>query len=158
MTPEEMWERAARVWKLESREIERLTRTVDRAAFLSPADAPHGALGAVQSGDVAVLVSKGGGTAELVSLLPPLKAKGAFLVAVTERNDSALARAADLTMRVKVEQKVNDLDMLATASTLAVIAVFDAVAICLVGLAGYTRERFSVIHPGGAVGERAGRP
>jgi D-arabinose 5-phosphate isomerase GutQ len=44
--------------------------------------------------------------------------------------------------------------MLATASTLAVIAVFDAVCIALMHATGYTREQFGLIHPGGAVGER----
>ena len=44
--------------------------------------------------------------------------------------------------------------MLATTSTMAVAAVFDAVCIALMEYTGYTRERFAVIHPGGAVGER----
>ena len=44
--------------------------------------------------------------------------------------------------------------MLATASTLAVIATFDAISIALMQMTGYTREQFAVIHPGGAVGER----
>jgi len=44
--------------------------------------------------------------------------------------------------------------MLATASTMAVIAVFDAVCIALMRYTGYTRKQFAVIHPGGAVGER----
>jgi D-arabinose 5-phosphate isomerase GutQ len=44
--------------------------------------------------------------------------------------------------------------MLATASTMAVIAVFDAICIALISYTHYTREQFAVIHPGGAVGNR----
>lgn len=124
------------------------------AAFLSPSDAMHGGLGLVQSGDVVIAISKGGVTRELLNLVPAFKTKQAFLIAVTENPDSPLARAADLLLRVKVEREPDPFNMLATASTLAVTAVFDAVCIALMHLTGYTREQFAVIHPGGAVGER----
>jgi KpsF/GutQ family protein len=124
------------------------------AAFLNPTDAVHGGLGLVQPGDVVIAISKGGGTRELLNLVPACKTKRAFLIAVTENPDSPLARAADLLLRVKVEREPDPFNMLATASTLAVIAVFDAVCVALMHLTGYTREQFAVIHPGGAVGER----
>jgi KpsF/GutQ family protein len=122
--------------------------------FLSPADAPHGALGAVQPGDVAVLFSKGGGTRELVDLVPTLKNKRVFLITATEDEGSPLARAADLVVKVKVEREADPFNMLATTSTMAVVAVFDAVCIALMEHTGYTREQFAVIHPHGAVGDR----
>ena len=53
-----------------------------------------------------------------------------------------------------MEREADPFNMLATTSTLAVIAVFDAVCIALMQVTGYTREQFAVIHPGGAVGER----
>jgi D-arabinose 5-phosphate isomerase GutQ len=111
-------------------------------------------LGLVQPGDVVIAISKGGVTRELLNLVPASKTKQAFLIAVTENPDSPLARAADLLLRVKVEREPDPFNMLATASTLAVIAVFDAVCIALMHQTGYTREQFAVIHPGGAVGER----
>jgi KpsF/GutQ family protein len=122
--------------------------------FLSPSDAPHGALGAVQPGDVVILFSKGGGTKELLGLVPSLKAKKAFLVAVTENEASALARESDLVLKVKVECEADGFNMLATTSTMAVVAVFDAICIALMEHTGYTKEQFAVIHPHGAVGER----
>ena len=63
-------------------------------------------------------------------------------------------RKADIYLKVKVEQEPCRFNMLATASTLAVIATFDAICIALMQMTGYTREQFAVIHPGGAVGER----
>jgi KpsF/GutQ family protein len=124
------------------------------AFFLSPSDAPHGALGAVQQGDIVVLVSKGGGTSELLGLVPSLKSKKVFIVTVTENDGSPLARASDLVLRVKVEQEADPFNMLATTSTMAVVAVFDAICIALMEHTGYTREQFAVIHPHGAVGAR----
>lgn len=124
------------------------------AAFLAPGDAVHGGLGLVQPGDVVIAISKGGNTREIVNLIPAIKAKRAFLIGVTEKPDSALGREADLPLRVKVEREPDEFNMLATASTLAVIAVFDAVCIALMRVTGYTREQFAVIHPGGAVGDR----
>jgi KpsF/GutQ family protein len=124
------------------------------AAFLSPGDAVHGGLGLVQEGDVVIAISKGGGTPEIVNMLPAIKTKNAFLIGVTENGESILARQSDLWLRVRVEREPDPFNMLATASTMAVLAVFDAVCIALMQLTGYTREQFAIIHPGGAVGQR----
>jgi KpsF/GutQ family protein len=138
-----------------ARKIAHSLACIERPAFfLCPADAVHGGLGAVQPGDVAILISKGGGSREMLDLVPSLKAKKVSIVAVTEDEGSALARAADLTMRIRVEREADEFDMLATTSTMAVVAVFDAACIALMAYTGYTKEQFAVIHPSGAVGER----
>jgi KpsF/GutQ family protein len=124
------------------------------AVFLTPSDAVHGGLGLLQKGDVLVLISKGGNTEELTRLVPACKSKGASLVAVTENPSSILAREADIALVIKVEKEPCPFNMLATASTLAVIAVFDAICITLMEYTGYTKEQFALIHPAGAVGDR----
>ncbi len=124
------------------------------AAFLAPGDAVHGGLGMVQAGDVVIGISKGGETREIVNLIAAIKTKQAFLIGVTENPASTLARASDLLLPVKVQREPDPFNMLATASTLAVIALFDAVCIVLMERTGYTRAQFAVIHPGGAVGDR----
>jgi KpsF/GutQ family protein len=124
------------------------------AFFLDPGDAVHGGLGAVQEGDPCILISKGGGTDEILGLLPALKTKRAFIIAVTENEKSELARGSDLLIKIRIEAEADEFNMLATTSTMAVIAVFDAICIALMTRTGYTREQFAVIHPGGAVGER----
>jgi len=70
-------------------------------------------------------------------------------VAVTEDDGSPLARESDLVLRVKVEREADPFNMLATTSTMAVVAVFDALCIALMEHTGYTREQFAVIHPHG---------
>ncbi len=138
-----------------ARKIAHTLSCIERPAFfLEPADAVHGALGSVQPGDVAILISKGGGTAEIVRLLPALKAKKVFVVAVTENEASQLALGSDLALKVHVKEEADEFNMLATTSTMAVVALFDAICIALMEHTGYTREQFAVIHPAGAVGER----
>lgn len=124
------------------------------AIFLSPADAVHGALGVLQPGDVFILVSKGGNTSELIKMIPACKTKRAILIGVSENPDSVIAKEADVYLKIKVEKEPCRFNMLATASTLAVISTFDAICIALMQYTGYTREQFAVIHPSGAVGER----
>lgn len=124
------------------------------ALFLSPADAVHGALGVLQEEDILILISKGGNTQELVQLIPACKTKKALLMSVSENPASALALEADLYLRVAVEKEPCRFNMLATASTLAVISLFDSICLALMQMTGYTQEQFAVIHPGGAVGDR----
>ena len=124
------------------------------AVFLTPSDAVHGGLGVLQREDILVLISKGGNTQELVNLIPACRKKNALLVGVSENPDSQIASLADIYLKVKVEREPCRFNMLATASTLAVIATFDAICIALMQMTGYTREQFAVIHPAGAVGDR----
>jgi D-arabinose 5-phosphate isomerase GutQ len=111
-------------------------------------------LGSVQTGDVAVLISKGGATHEIVAMLDAFRSKRVPIIAVTARPESPLGKAAELIVPVKIKREADEFDMLATTSTLAVIAWFDAVCIALMRVTGFTREQFALIHPGGAVGER----
>ena len=60
----------------------------------------------------------------------------------------------DLLLKVRVDREPDEFNMLATSSTLAVIAVFDAICIALMKYMDYSKEQFAVIHPSGAVGDR----
>ena len=124
------------------------------ALFLTPSDAVHGGLGVLQENDILVLISKGGNTQELLSLIPACKTKKAMLIGVSENPESNIAVNSDIYLKVKVEKEPCRFNMLATASTIAVISMFDSICIALMQHTGYTREQFAVIHPGGAVGDR----
>jgi KpsF/GutQ family protein len=124
------------------------------AVYLTPSDAVHGGLGILQPGDIFILISKGGNTKELVQLIPACRAKKAALVGVSENPDSVIAKEADIFLKVKVETEPCRFNMLATASTLAVISTFDSICIALMQYTNYTKEQFAIIHPNGAVGER----
>lgn len=124
------------------------------AFFLSPSEALHGGLGVVQSEDIVIFFSKGGHTEELEIMADACMKKNATVIAVTEAADCSLAKKSGLLFQIKTEKEPDAFNMLATASTLNVIAVFDAVAITIANRKGYKKEQFLLIHPGGAVGER----
>lgn len=124
------------------------------ALFLSPSDAVHGGLGVVQTGDIVIAISKGGSTREILNMLDAFANKKVTLIGVTENPDSVLGIQSTILLKIKVAREPDEFNMLATASTMAVIAAFDAVCIALMRHTNYSREQFAVIHPGGAVGER----
>lgn len=122
--------------------------------FLEPADAVHGGLGVVQPGDVVILFTKGGQTEEMTALIEPCQRKGAVVIGVTANPESDLGRLSDILLEVKVSREPDPFNMLATASILAAIAVFDAICIELMQRRGFSKAQFALIHPGGAVGKR----
>lgn len=124
------------------------------ALFLTPSEAAHGGLGVLQHDDILVLISKGGNTEELLRMVPACKAKNVKLIGVSENPDSALAKCANIFLMIKVDKEPCRFNMLATASTMAVVAMFDAICIALMQMTNFTREQFAVIHPSGAVGDR----
>lgn len=124
------------------------------ACFLSPSDAVHGALGMLQKEDVLILLSKGGQTQELIPMAKAAQKKKAGMIVVTENEKGPLSELATVSLRVSVAREACPFNMLATASTMAVVAVFDAICVALMHLTGYTKEQFLTIHPSGAVGNR----
>jgi D-arabinose 5-phosphate isomerase GutQ len=119
--------------------------------FVSAGDAAHGAFGSVQQGDLLVMLSRGGGTEELVNLIEPIKAKGITLIVVTGDPGSPLAKAADLLFCLDTEE-ADHLGVLPTSSILAIIAVFDAIADELTGYPQFSKKTFYHNHTHGAVG------
>ena len=121
--------------------------------FLSPSDAVHGGLGSVQKEDTVILFSKGGNTQEIISYLPACQKKGAFVIGVTQRDDSILATRSDLYFKIRIDQEADMFNMCASASCNAIAAVFDAIAFTAMQYNGYTKEDLALIHSGGRVGE-----
>jgi D-arabinose 5-phosphate isomerase GutQ len=128
------------------------------ARFISPAEAIHGGMGFVQPGDVLLLASRGGKTAELLPILGIGRKKGAVLIGVTENADSPLGRETDILLKIRVDRETDPENTQGTASFCVMNGLFDALQTALIIETGYRSEQFARIHPGGAVGERlAGR-
>lgn len=124
------------------------------ARFISPAEAVHGAMGFIQKGDVMVLASRGGKTAELIPIMNIARTKGAVIISVTEKMDSPLARGADIVLPMRVDFETDKYNSQGTSSFVALSAVFDALQAALIEVTDYENEQFALIHPAGAVGER----
>ncbi len=122
--------------------------------FLSPANSIHGGMGAIQRGDVVILLTKGGNTPEILNYIPVCKKKGATIIGVTEREDSVLAKNCDILLKVTIEREPCPWNMIASGSILATLSAFDAIAFTVMQRTGFTKEEFFLTHPGGSAGEK----
>jgi arabinose-5-phosphate isomerase len=129
-----------------------LSSTGTPALFLHPAEALHGDLGMVVSGDVVLFLSNSGETEEVVRLLELVRRLGCRVVALTGNARSTLARHADVHLDVGVSEEACSLDLVPTASTTAAMALGDALAIACYEAKGFTAEDFARFHPGGRLG------
>jgi arabinose-5-phosphate isomerase len=131
-----------------------LSSTGTPSLYLHPADAIHGDLGRIVKGDVALAVSHGGTTAEILALIPQMKRLGSPLVAMTGNPRSALAVAADVHLDVSIREEACPLGLAPTASTTAALALGDALSMAVLERRGFTVDDFAALHPGGHLGRR----
>jgi len=131
-----------------------LSSTGSPALFLHPAEAVHGDLGVLLPGDVVVALSASGETEEILRLLATLKRKGDALVSFCCRMDSTLALASDVALDCGVEREACGLNLAPTASTTAMLALGDALAIAVSLRKGFRAEDFAELHPGGKLGKQ----
>jgi arabinose-5-phosphate isomerase len=131
-----------------------LASTGTPAFFLHPAEAGHGDLGMITRADAVLALSNSGETPELVLLLPQLKRLAVPLIVMSGKSDATLARAASVTLDVGVPEEACPLNLAPTASTTAMLAMGDALAVAVLEARGFTRADFARSHPGGALGRR----
>jgi arabinose-5-phosphate isomerase len=131
-----------------------LSSTGSPALFLHPAEAVHGDLGVLMPGDVVVALSASGETDEILRLLPVLKRKGDALVSFCCNLGSTLATASDVTLDCGVEREACGMNLAPTASTTAMLALGDALAIAVSLRKGFKPEDFADLHPGGKLGKK----
>ena len=131
-----------------------LASTGTPAMFVHPAEASHGDLGMITHDDVVIAISNSGESMEVLNILPSIKRQGAKLIAITGRPQSTLARDADVHLDAAVAQEACPLNLAPTASTTAVLALGDALAVALLDARGFGAEDFARSHPGGALGRR----
>ena len=124
------------------------------ARFISPAEAVHGATGFIQKGDVIVFVSRGGKTSELIPILDICKRKGASVITLTENLTSVLAQGSDVVLPMFISSETDKYNCQGTTSFAVTNAIFDALQAALIDYTDYQNEKFAIVHPGGAVGER----
>src|SRR5687768_13939458 len=131
-----------------------LSSTGTPAYFLHPAEANHGDLGMIESGDVFIALSHSGESEELLSIVPQVKRRGAKLIALCGRSDSTLAKEADVLLDAGVAQEACPHNLAPTASTTAALALGDALAVALLDARGFSADDFARSHPGGTLGRR----
>lgn len=122
--------------------------------YLHPAEALHGDLGRLVPGDLVLALSNSGETDELVKLLPAIQRIGAPIIAITGAPESQLAAAADLVLDIGPIPEACPLGLAPTASTVALLALGDALSMAVQHRRGFSPEQFASLHPGGALGRQ----
>src|SRR5438094_7939464 len=129
-----------------------LTSTGTTSVVLHSVDALHGDLGIVGDGDVVVALSYSGETEEVLNLLPALKRFSVKIISVTGAPRSSLARHSDVVLNVKVPREACPFNLAPTASTTAMLALGDALAMSVLQARGFRKADFARYHPSGAIG------
>jgi arabinose-5-phosphate isomerase len=131
-----------------------LSSTGTPALFLHPAEAVHGDLGMLTKGDLVLALSASGETEEILRLLATLKRIGDALISFCCNLDSTLAGASDVALDCSVPNEACGLGLAPTASTTAMLALGDALAIAVSLRKGFRAEDFASLHPGGKLGKK----
>jgi arabinose-5-phosphate isomerase len=144
-----------------------LNSTGTPALYLHPAEAVHGDLGMVVKGDVVLALSYSGETEEILQLLATIRRTGIKLVTITgdklypaspaAAKRSTLAQAADIALDCSIDKEACSMGLAPTASTTAMLALGDALALSLAEKRGFKEEDFANLHPGGKLGKKLAR-
>jgi arabinose-5-phosphate isomerase len=134
-----------------------LSSTGSPALFLHPAEAVHGDLGMLARGDAVIALSASGETEEILRLLAMIKRIGDALISFCCNSESTLALASDICLDVSVPEEACGMNLAPTASTTAMLALGDALAIAVSLKKGFRAEDFADLHPGGKLGKRLAR-
>lgn len=122
--------------------------------FLHPAEAYHGDLGRVLEKDIVLALSNSGETEELLRLLPLLKKIGTTVIALTSRSSSSLGELSDLVIEMGRIEEACPLGLAPSASTTALLALGDALALTVLQRRGFSKEQFAFYHPAGDLGRK----
>lgn len=129
-----------------------LASTGTASFFIHATEASHGDLGMIASGDVCILISNSGETAELRDIVYHTQRFSIPMIGISSRPDSALMRAADYKLTLPNRPEACPIGMAPTTSTTLTLALGDALAVSLMEERGFVAEDFGVFHPGGKLG------
>lgn len=122
--------------------------------FLHAAEAFHGDLGMVTAQDVVLAISKSGETSEVLQLIPYFKNRQIPIIAISAIQQSTLVKNAEYFLNTAVDQEACPLDLAPTASSTAMLAMGDALAMALMKARQFQQEDFAQLHPGGSLGKK----
>ena len=131
-----------------------LNSTGTRSFFLHPVEAMHGDLGMVVPDDIFLALSTSGETDELNALVTSIRGIGCTVISFTGNRESTLAQNSDIVIDVGVQKEACPMGLAPTASSTALLAMGDALAVTLINKKQFTSSDFKRFHPGGALGQR----
>lgn len=124
------------------------------SGFLHPAEALHGDLGILGQGDVLLALSYSGETDEILRLIPVLPRLGVRLISMCGCAESSLVKASAAWLDVHVDREACSHQLAPTASSTAMLAMGDALAVDASRRLGFKPQDFAELHPGGQLGRK----
>ncbi len=131
-----------------------LSSTGTPSYSLHPADAVHGDLGRIVKGDLILALSNSGETEEILRVVPSVKKVGNLIIALTGNPESSLARHSDVILNIGDVPEACPMGLAPTASTTAMLALGDALAMTVLELRDFSQEEYAFFHPGGNLGRK----
>ncbi|MBO1222834.1 MAG: KpsF/GutQ family sugar-phosphate isomerase [Candidatus Scalindua sediminis] len=116
-------------------------------------EARHGDLGRVVAEDVVLALSNSGET-EVAQLIPFLKKIGAKTISITGNDKSRLAKYSDIVLYIGNIDEACPLGLAPTASSTAMLALGDALALTVLKKRNLSKEEYVFFHPGGEIGRK----
>ena len=131
-----------------------LNSTGTSAIFVHAADASHGDIGVVKPQDIILAISKSGDTREIKALIPFIKNNGNILIGMTSNRSSTLAKKSDFILYTPFKEEACPNKLSPTSSSIAQLAIGDALAMTLMELNDFKPEDFAILHPSGSLGKK----
>jgi arabinose-5-phosphate isomerase len=131
-----------------------LASTGTPSHFLSPTEAVHGDLGSIRKGDIILIFSASGESDEILRLLSIVKKLDHPVISITASRSSGLGRFSDLVLKMGAIEEACPLGLAPSASTTAMLALGDALALSVMKLRKFTAEDFALFHPAGQLGRK----
>lgn len=130
-----------------------LASTGTPAHFVHPAEASHGDLGELVPGDVLMMLSNRGETAELSDLITFAKRFHIPIVGIASVSDSTLMQSADVPLLLPQSREACPMGLAPTTSTTLMLVLGDALAVALMERRGFSSDQYRALHPGGSLGK-----
>ena len=131
-----------------------LASTGTPSFFMHPAEALHGDLGMITKTDVCLFISNSGESEEITRLLPFVRRIGCRVIGITGNLRSTMAAHCEIVLHLGNLSEACPLGLAPTATTTAILALGDALAVCLMRRRGFQEKDYAAVHPGGALGKR----
>lgn len=131
-----------------------LSSTGTPSHFLNPMDALHGDVGAIRSGDVVLILSYSGESDEVLRMLNLIKKLNHPVIAITCSDGNSLARFSDVVLMLGRIEEACPLGLAPSATTTAMLALGDALALSVMKQRRFTAEDFALFHPAGQLGRK----
>ncbi|MDR1952116.1 MAG: KpsF/GutQ family sugar-phosphate isomerase [Elusimicrobiota bacterium] len=122
--------------------------------FIHPSESLHGDLGMIMKGDIVIMISYSGETEEIKKILPILKTMKIKIIVMTGKVNAEVWKGLDCIINCSVKKEACPYNLAPTASTTALIAMGDALALTVSHMKGFKKDDLALLHPLGAIGKK----